>query len=504
MTKLRDPALLLAALLFSGCGREPENATPPNIVLVTIDALRADYLSSAGHHHKTTPYLDRLAKNGVLFSQAITSFPGTPPTMPSLMTGLFPNFEGIERWTTATKDGFSDLRSPRESRGPEISDNLRMLAEILGEHGYTNLGFNTNLNLSRNHNFHQGFDEYIQFDHYRERMRKTRSHRLEGVYPPADLVTRRVLDRVTEVGTVPLIIWIHYMEPHSPYLPPQKFARRFPRNYTDLDDLEINEAVYDLRFTKRGTPDATRKLDSPEAMGLDREAFTDHVKGLYEGEIRFCDAQIKRLFSGLESIIDWSNTLVVVTSDHGEEFLEHGYVLHNQWGGLPEELLRVPLIVRLPGSRPERNRVDDLVRIVDIAPTILDFAGLSEEAAGMDGESLRPLIQGRESAPRVAYLSTIKYGIVRTERWKYRLTKAVEGDNPPREDLFEITVDPMETTDVAADHPEVLSSLRALWTDFARHLEGRSPSRPSPAAAPEPEIDSDTVEELEALGYIAQ
>ncbi len=487
----------LAVIAAAGCAR-PAPAPAPNVILITVDALRADFLSYAGHPKQTSPTLDAFARQGVVFTHALTSFPGTAPSMPSLMTGLYPSFEGVEAWTRATRHGFNDFEAPAEAESPGLTDNLRMLAEILSDAGYLTIGFHTNPNLSKTANFDQGFAEYFQFQNYLERVRAERSHPLIGNYPPAPVVVRRVLKRLEKGVDHPLFLWVHFMEPHSPYLPPQQYARRFGRTDTGFSDLEINESVYQLLYTQQGSLRAAQDYPSFADRGLERDAFVDHLLGLYEGEIRFLDDQLARLFGELRTRSLWDNSLIVVTADHGEEFLEHGHVAHHELTGLAEELIRIPLVLKPPGGSRRGVVIDDLVRMVDFAPTILDYAGLAPEAARMEGISLMPLIEGRDQQPRSAFYDTIRYNIVRDSRWKYRLEK---GD-PPVERLYDIVADPMEHNDVAHLHPEIVARMRVQFEEFARHLRDRAPPSGTVSAPSETTADKEELERLEALGYV--
>ena len=500
--KIVVASVLLLVTAAVGCSRPEQQLEPPNVVLITVDALRADFVSYAGHPNPTSPKLDALAHEGVVFTQAVTSFPGTAPAMPSLMTGLYPSFENVDAWTRATRHGFNEFESPGEGESPGLSDNVRMLAEILSDAGYQTLGFHTNPNLSETANFDQGFSEYFQFQRYLKKVRAERGHPLIGNYPPAPVVVRRVLKRLEEGLTGPLFLWIHFMEPHSPYLPPEKYARLFSRTDTGFNDLEINESLYHLLYTQQGSLRAARRFPSPEDRGLDREAFVDHLLGLYEGEIRFLDDQLHRLFEGLQRYDVWENTLVMVTADHGEEFLDHGHVAHHEYTGLTEELIRIPLTLKPPSGQPRGVVIDDLVRMVDFAPTILDYTGLSADAVHMEGVSLRPLIEGREMPPHTAFYSTIHYNIVRDTRWKYRLEKSPSEGDPARERLYDIVADPTEEHDVADLHPEVVERMRRQYREFALGLTSRAPPSDAASIPDQKEIDREEIERLEALGYV--
>jgi arylsulfatase A-like enzyme len=494
---------LSCSVMAIGCARPTEVHTPPNIVLITIDALRADALSFAGHVNQTSPNLDAFTSESVVFRQAMTSYPGTAPAMPSLMTGLYPSFEGVDAWSRASRHGFNDFESPGERDRSGLTNNLRMLAEILDEAGYATIGFNTNPNLSKNENFNQGFDEYHQFEVYLESVRKNRTHRLVGNYPPADVVVDEVVGRLQTGFDGPAFLWIHLMEPHSPYLPPARFARLFAGPESGFSDLEINESLYQVLYTQQGSLRAAKRYPSPEERGLDRSVFRDRLWGLYEGEIRFCDEQIQRLFDALHQHTLWDNTLIMVTADHGEEFFDHDHVVHHDLTGLAEELIHIPLILKLPSGRPRGLSIGELVRMVDFAPTILDYAGLANESTAMDGTSLRPLIEGRSTPPRVAYFSTITLGIVRDARWKYRLEKKPAAKGPGIERLYDIVADPMEEHDVAEMHPEVVEKMRRQYQLFALGLAARKPPNDGALISTHDGADREELEQLEALGYVS-
>ena len=504
MSMYRSWACFLGLIAAVGCGQPDPPQPPPNVVLITVDALRADFVSYAGHSNPTSPQLDAFAHENVFFTEAVTSFPGTAPSMPSLMTGLHPNFEGVEAWTRATRHGLNEFESAAESELPGLSENVRMLAEILSANGYQTLGFHTNPNLSKTANFDQGFSEYFQFQAYLKKIRAERDHNLIGNYPPAPLVVGRVLKRLEEGFSQPVFLWIHLMEPHSPYLPPEEYARLFGRTDTGFTDLEVNESLYHLLYTQQGSLKAARGLPSPEDRGLDRKAFVDHLLGLYEGEIRFLDGQLHRLFEGLRRQALWENSLVMVTADHGEEFLDHGHVAHHLYTGLAEELIRIPLALKTPSGEPSGVVIDDLVRMVDFSPTVLDYAGLAAEAGHMEGVSLRPLIEGRGVQPLTAFYSTIPYNIVRDGRWKYRLEKHPAEGGSPRERLYDIVADPNEENDVAESHPEIVGRMRLQFQDFVLGLAFRAPSIDGDQSATGKDgIDREEAERLEALGYIA-
>jgi arylsulfatase A-like enzyme len=497
-------AVIATVLSLSACAQTEPTIDARNVVLITVDALRADSVSWAGASFDTTPNLAALAADAAVFDQALTSFPGTTASMPSLMTGLFPSFEGVEEWNSFTYHGFNEFETAEESERPALTGNLRMLAEILAEQGMTTVGFNTNPNLTARRNFNQGFVEYEDFAAFMKSARESRQHPLETAYPPADVVMAKAVPALRAVAGEPFFMWIHLMEPHSPYLPPDDHARVSPRTFTGLDDLEINGALY--HFLQRQWGASPEKINHPsvDELGISRAALTEHLLGLYEGEIHFCDAELGRFIETMRELGLLNDTLFILTADHGEEFFDHGYVTHHFKSGLAEELIRIPLLIRPPGGLPGGRRVEQLVRMVDIAPTVLDFVGLRSAAAKMEGATLRPLMDGRSEEPRTAFFSTIPYQIVRTERWKYRLERHAGPGGSPVERLFDIVADPMETTDLAARHPDVLKQLRTESSEFAKRLTSRTPPSSSASSGPglSDEIDEETRKQLEALGYV--
>ncbi len=504
-------AVLATWIAAAGCDSKPE---PPeaawNVILLTIDALRADAVSYAGYPDDTTPELDRLANSSTVFRTAIASHLGTPPSMSSLMTGRYPSFEGVERWHRPTHHGFSDLNSPDEKEG--LTENVLTLAEILSASGFRTAGFCTNANLTDSTRFHQGFDEWDQFGDYYQQFTKTRDHPLKYSYPTADVVIDKVVSWLDRAGDRPFFLWLHIMEPHSPYLPPPPLNRFFDRDYTTATDLEINEALYRLLIEQYpGTP--PREYASYQDLGLTKQELMEHARGLYDGDIRFGDRELGRFLRALGERSLWDRTLLMVTADHGEEFLDHGHVTHHLLEAGPEELIRVPLLIRMPQDAAGVDQVsptafdagrahrivDAVVRLVDLAPTVLDFLDLGAAAAGMDGTSLRPLLEGRSMPPLTAFMSGVDFGIARDARWKYRLERQQPGAPVGRELLFDIVADPLEQHDLAAEHPEVFESLRGRYREFARHLAERS--RTGALSGEAPEIDPELRRRLEALGY---
>jgi arylsulfatase A-like enzyme len=338
---IRRPLALAAVLLLSACGPPP---SPPNVLLITIDTLRADRLGCYGYGRATSPHIDRLAAQGVLFERAYTTLPRTTQSVASILTGRYPKSHGAR--------GLFSALSPA---------NLT-LAEILAERGYDTAAFVSNLFLRPGQGFEQGFATY-----------DNPQARWDG--DSASAISSAALDWLKRPrGGRPFFLWTHYLDPHWTYRPAPPFDGAFDRGfaerftlYEDLDAgrLTKGQVIFENRLSPRQV---------------------EHVKALYDGEIAQVDA-------ALASLLDYaarpelSPLLIVLTSDHGESLGEHGYhFAHGEY--LYQESLHVPLLISLPGRVPAGLRVGALAQNVDVVPTIAALLGLHRVQAS-DG---RPLL----------------------------------------------------------------------------------------------------------------
>jgi arylsulfatase A-like enzyme len=446
-----------------------------------------------------------LASEGVAFTRAYAPFCGTPPSMAGLMTGRHPSFQGIGRWIPGVWYGFAHLKSPEE--GPGLTDAVVTLAERLEAAGFATAGFHTNPHLAAHKNFDQGFGHYEEFVDWIETAQAHREHPLEATYPPAGVVSDGVgrwLEHRRRTRR-PVFLWVHLMDPHSPYLPPPEWRERFSDPATrDLDDLAVNEVLYHVIFEQQHDTAKAAAYPDPETIDVPPERLLQHLRGLYRAETAYVDDAVGRIRRHLEEAGIWDDALVMVTSDHGEEFWEHGHVAHTRRSAMPEVLLRVPLVVRPPVSSPVApRRVDDLVRLVDVAPTVLDLAAVGTSPGEMDGRSLRPLLEGVDDEPRLAYVSGVWWGIVADGRWKLRLEKPAWTGGDRRWKLFDLENDPLETNNLTYRLPERREQLRHEW---GRFIEGLGPrgQAPPPDRHAGGTLDADTRERLEALGYVTE
>jgi arylsulfatase A-like enzyme len=436
---------LAVALFVVACAKSPINDVPPNILLISIDALRADHLSSYGYDRLTSPGLDALAARGTRFSHAFANTHGTPPSHTTLLSSLYQETHRVGFGNRATTGG-----------DHAIPDEVELVQEILQRSGWRTVAVTGGGYMSAEFGYARGFDFF--------------SDRARGVQEGA----RTLLEALIESGKNdrPVFALLHTYQVHSPYAPPEGFDRLFGEYAGNIEPT--NEALIAVQG------EADRKLE--------RTDF-DYLESLYDGEIRYTDGVLDQLFSDLGEAGFLENTVVIVTSDHGEEFGDHGGLLHG--GKLFDELLRVPLIVS--GVGIALGVVDPaLVSFVDIAPTILSIAGLPVPDS-MEGRNLFDRSRSTGWAEQKVFA---QYGdqlyCVRTPRWKLI--------HRPRNDgvqLYDLQRDPGERRNIRKRHPEL--TLRLLG-----EIETWRSTRPQLDFAPRltEELSIEKIEELRALGYV--
>lgn len=313
------------------------NPEPRNIVLLSVDALRADHLSSGGYERKTAPNIDRLADGGLLFTNAISPSSHTREAVPALLSGRYP-IEAIDDKYHLSADS---------------------IAGRLKENGFLTGAFHSNPFVSRAYGYDEGFDEFDDDLHIGQHKLIALAQRAidklrNRHYARAEVINKRALDWIDSIGDSRFFLWNHYMDVHGPYEPPHRYQELFS----------------DERIDRQRAQELYRKsIDSPESISeAERRVLID----LYDAEIRYLDDHISRFLSELAERELLDETLVVVTSDHGDAFGEHGYYEHPRY--LHDELVRVPLIV----SHPALNggEYDETVSTLDVVPTILDAVGI--------------------------------------------------------------------------------------------------------------------------------
>ena len=472
-------ALLFAqALIFvtAACGSgNPEESAGNrlSVVLVSIDTLRADHLGCYGYERPTTPHIDRFATDGVLFEQCVNTGGGTLPVHMSMLTSLAPAVHGVF-----------------PGNGRALAEGHTTLAEALHDAGYATAAFVDGGYLSGNFGFTQGFDVYFDRN-YKGVIGKIESYFDDGGL--AELLPR-AMAWLSRHRKRPFFLFLHTYDTHSavsrlPYESPPTFLDRFvaPGYSGSFDGCRAGRCASELLLWHN---QARRE----EVLGPD-ELFTDeemeYTVALYDGAIAYVDHQIGLLLAALEEFGVAERTLVVLTSDHGEEFLEHGFLLHDQ---NYEEVARVPLIVRFPDRSHSSHRVANLVSTLDLLPSILDATGAPPIAQAM-GLSVLPLTSNSsaEGFERPVHIASGREKL-RTRHWSL-----LAEHNRPAE-LFSLTDDPTEQVNLIAERPVLAAGL------FDQLLEIRSREitiRDQLGITEHEEADlaPEELEKLRALGY---
>lgn len=432
--------LTLAFALACSDGAKP---SAHNVLLVTIDTLRADALGAYGSKSGASPHLDGLARRGVLFEQAHSSCPNTLPSHASILTGLHPYHHRV-----------------RENGANQLADRYTTLAERLSSAGYATAAEVADIVLARQTGIAQGFALFRDTQSLGvelQRIRVTRDGKLSDPSVDAPTVEAKIVDLhsrgavdITRAGVAflrerragPFFLWLHYFDPHWPYAPPAPFASRF---------------------------------DDP-----------------YAGEVAYADENVARVLEELERQGLDESTLVVISGDHGEGRGDHGESRHSYL--VYQSTVHVPLLFIGPAV-PSGRRVAEPVQTVDIAPTILAWAGL-EPDPDADGTSLLPAFEGRGLPERAIYGESISLRrlldvsplrFVREGRWKLI--------HEPHPELYDLAADPAEAHNLAEGEQAHVEHLR-------ERLAGLLAGRRDAPDAPQRQLDEQTRRQLESLGYV--
>jgi len=496
--------LLVLGLVFllgavGACSRDPEPpAAPPvqpaprvdRVILISIDTLRADHLGVYGHARFTSPVLDALASQGAVFEDASSAAPWTLPSHASMLTGLYPLRHHVVTSQTALPDSVPTLASMFERAGffTAAVVNSTWLKQ-------------TTFHLTRD------FDAFLAVDDA-DYGRRT----------PSTWVTDQAIEWMQDHLDERLFLFVHYYDVHADYASLPAYEKLFVTPYEgpadgtgwqlqveNFDDRHVAYCIaeHDPTVCAFGSSEKPRVIDEKmHKVGFDRDDIR-HLEELYDAGIRQLDSELGRLFGFIDQEGLRDGTLVIVTADHGEEFLDHGRVEH--FLTTYQEMLHVPLIVRGPGV-PAGVRIDAPVSLVDVAPTALSVAGVPVPA-GLDGVDLSPLLHGADAAafeerpiwgeaaggegygPPLDSIYPL-YRSVRQGRFKL-IHDALTG----RSELYDLDADPHEQHDIRARAPQVAERLEALLA--ARHADARAPGDDGDAV----KLDPDELDRLRALGY---
>lgn len=445
------------------------------VILITIDALRADHLKSYGYHRNTAPNLEKFAEDSTIFLNAITNGPETPTSFSSIFTSILPFLDG----------GYSPLPPQKIS-----------MPQLLKEYGIYTYSIHSNPNLGRYFNYDRAFDVFLDGERYKKQstdnikellsfyvkkildynnIMNRLMYRLRGFnkikswlrkkipiltdillpFTPIAYNAPYIVNKLISFLNTPknsFFIWAHFMDVHSPYNPPTRNVLNFREKDFNITEREfLTNKVY------------------PRAKGVKiTSKMVEDLKILYDSEIHFVDEYLEKLFKVIENQIK-KKCLIIITSDHGESFYEHGLFGHQ--GTVYDEVLKVPLIIAEIGKKSKKSQISNTVQLIDIAPTILDYFGI-EIPETFQGTSLLPLIRGELFKQKKIVISECyqKNGImkrnrhngfillaIRKQEWKY-----IFDEEKKTEFLFNIDEDPQEKNNLIKRNFEKLAEFHVI------------------------------------------
>jgi arylsulfatase A-like enzyme len=431
---------------------EKENPQPKlNVILISMDTLRADHLGCYGYARDTTPHLDGFSKESVLFTQVIAQAPYTVSSHMSMLTSLYPSFHKVNLIREST-----------------MNPKIETLAELLYNNGYRTWAIVGGGQMSSDYGLSEGFESYTEFTSpHRDVWRKI----------------REIIGFIEKEKNNNFFVFFHSYKPHAPYNPIPPYDTMFNPNYSGPISGSINQI---------------EKINSGELEVTPKDI--EHLIALYDGDIREMDDQIVELFDYLKKEGLDKRTLIVFTSDHGEEFGEHGKVgMHSHT--VYDELLLVPLILHLPEILRKGAVYDTQVQSVDILPTILNLAGIEFNETIIHGESLLPLINNgpQEGIDRYAFSERLAadrhhFRSMRSSEYKY-IMHEVKKRNFVEHLYYDLTSDPQEQNSLELSPKKLRRLFNQIFflIDEGKRVDPFNRGR---------KIDRDTLETLKALGYI--
>lgn len=429
---------LVTAFLAAGCGGSVPSE--PNVMMVVISGLRADHLSSYGYRRETTPSIDQLAESGTLFENAIGASPVRLSSQASIMTGLYTSEHGV----TAEK--------------PRLDPSLQTLAERLEARGYETFGVSTAAEISGAMDFDQGFDTFVEVVPDEEGLPD------DG----AAVAETRLLEWLASRAGVPTFSYVLLKNPELPFSPPGEYAREFigssvtPSRVDELMQLWIP-------FARRYSLELERL----------RQDDLETLIALYDGEVAYADYRVGRIVEGLKEMATLDRTLLIVTSDVGEDLGDHGLLASAS--DLFDTMVRVPLVMRLPGSIPAGLRVTDQVQTLALADAIASFVDPEREKPVGSPMPMSPVAFAEAKADREAlsyYQSIVPAEdlilldrdliAARTLQHKFILTSRGTAA------LFDLEADPGETRSILSENPETAGQLMVAIEAWGSKL-GKAP-----------------------------
>lgn len=442
-------ALVLLALAGAACSKEDRPGW--NVIVVMVDTLRADHLSLYGYERPTSPFLEELAQESVVFQSSRSQAGCTHPSVNSLLTSRYPQ---------------EFLGQPEKKMG--IPEGIPSLPEILSGNGYSTAAVSGSLIVRKNpsrHNPSGGFGR--GFDRFDETCRRKN----------ADCIGERAGEILGDLEE-PFFLYLHYMEPHAPYQPPKEHKREFAGS-GPVRKWAAQGQVWPIR----------RRLYQGRKKIQWDQAEIDRLIDLYDEEVLYLDGQLRLLVDELARTGQLDRSVFVFISDHGEELLGHGHHGHCRdlvW----DSVMKTPFMIRFPGGEPAGVR-HSIVQNLDLVPTLLDYLDIDAQGLSLTGKSLRPVIERDRPVHRAVFGAQ---GASRTVVFEGH--KSIHDLASGEVELYDLAQDPGETSDLAEALPDLAARHQELLERWLLEAEGEIGREESLRRAEE------TRKHLEALGYL--
>jgi arylsulfatase len=453
----------------------------PNVLIIVVDSLRPDHLSCYGYSRETSPTIDQVASQGARFTNAYAQSGHTVESVPSILTSLYPSTHGIDSFYSALPSGSLTIFSLAKRHG-FITSIFSETPTLTRQYGWDEKnGIDTNSSAQSRRGF-SIISYYFRLLHLTEKIYSLLPNFTREPAPTGETkdTVSRFLEFLDGVDDHPFISYIHLMDVHEPYEPKGEYRDLFARPFEQprIKVRDLNRGFYPF---DSGSRVSDRQLQDI----LDR----------YDETIRLVDQErLVKIIGGLEQKGLLEKTLIVITADHGEEFYEHEQWFHSTT--LFRTLVRVPLIIKLPGQDGPAKRIDEVVRLVDIVPTILDLWDVPKPAL-LEGQSVIPLIEGNGWVPQSAYselhlkgkscfsLLQDGYHFIQV---RFGLKESLM--------LFDLKDDPDERRNLADENQDMTAAMLAKLKEINKVSKKKS------IATKDIELSREVEERLKSLGYI--
>lgn len=435
--------LLVVLNLFLFIDKEVDAADRPNVIFITIDSLRADHLKCYGYERNTSPNIDRFANDGILFKKAISTASWTYPSMTSLFTSQYPS-------VLNTMSYFNKFRNR----------NL-VIAEFLKNYRYYTYALVANPDFIEKLGISQGFDVF-------------REIKSDENYLSSPEITKEAIVFLKNNKTKPFFLFLFYFDPHLNY-----FLHENYNYYPDYNgNLKSNQSIGSYKGFRP-------KLDSLSENDI------KFLEACYDSEINFTDEYLGRLFTELKKLDVYDNSIIILTSDHGDEFMERGDLGHGQ--SLYQELIRVPLIIKLPHNEHKGIKLENYVGLIDIVPTLISFLGFNHFSLDLQGRILS-LQDTNKDIGEVAIISEDPGECIILGQKKLII------DEEDSMLLYDLDRDPLEKNNLSGIMIETKQVLERKLVDFYRRIEKKILA--SKNSVEEVIYSEEEKERLKALGYL--